>query len=156
MSVYIDFPTYSFDQNSGELKPDIVPQGRWFPLEDLTDLKVVYGRGTSRTSQAGMGAHSQVFAVTELPFTEPPKHDTDVILTIEGIDGQGVVYLRRGGQHIVLQPGEEWTWDGKSTIEWGGVKSEILSKERISNFGVLDKSRIQLIKATELTPEPPK
>lgn len=154
MSVYIDFPTYSFDQNSGELKPDIVPPGRWFPLQDLTNLKVVYGRGTSRAGQAGMGAQSQVFALTELPFTEPQEHDTEVMVTIESIDGDGIAYLRRAGQQIVLHPGEQWTWDGKSAIEWGGVKSEILSKERISNFGVLDKSRIELIKATEPTSEP--
>jgi len=59
-------------------------------------------------------------------------------------DAQGVVYLRRGNEQIVLQPGESWVGEGKSTVEWGGVKSEISSRERISNFGVLDKSGIQM------------
>jgi len=145
MSAFIDFPTYHFDQNSGELKPDIVPPGRWFPLEDLTELKVVYGRGTKRTGSAGAGINSQVFAVTGLPFTEPPKEDTDVVVTVERVNAQGVAYFRRGNEQIVLQPSESWTREGKSTIEWGEVKSEVLSRERISNFGVLDKSGIQTV-----------
>lgn len=152
VSAFIDFPTYRFDQNSDELQPDIVPPGRWFPLEDLTELKVVYGRGTERTGSAGTGINSQVFAVTDLPFTEPPKGDTGVVVTVESVNAHGIAYLRRGNEQIVLQPGESWTRDGKSTIEWGGVKSEVWSKERISNFGVLDKSRIQVIKETEPTP----
>jgi hypothetical protein len=82
MSAFIDFPTYRFDQNSWELTPDIVPPGRWFPLEDLTELKVVYGRGTKRTGPAGTGTNSQVFAATGLPFTEPPKWDTDVVVMV--------------------------------------------------------------------------
>ncbi len=143
VSAFIDFPTYQFDQNSGELKPDIVPPGRWFPLEDLTELKVVYGRGTKRTG-SGAGVNSQVYAVTSLPFTEPPKGDTDVLVTVEDVNAQGVVYLRRGDEQFALQPGESWTRDGKSTVEWGGVKSEISSQERISNFGVFDKSGIRV------------
>jgi hypothetical protein len=146
VSAFIDFPTYVFDENSGELKPDIVPPGRWFPLEDLAELKVVYGRGTSRTGSAGSGINSRVFAFTELPSTEPTKEDADVLVTVEGIDAQGVAYLRRGNQQIVLEPGEDWTREGKSIVEWGGTKSEIASRERISNFGVREKSKIQLTK----------
>ncbi len=155
-SAFIDFPTYRFDQNGGILEPDIVPPGRWFPLKDLTELKVVYGRGTKRTAPAGAGVNSKVFAVTGFPFTEPPKEDTDVLVTVERVNAQGVACLRRGDELIVLQPGESWTREGKSTVEWGGVKSEILSRERISNFGVLDKSGIQVIKTVESTPEPAK
>lgn len=143
-SAFIDFPTYRFDQDSGALEPGIVPSGRWFPLEDLTELKVVYGRGTERTGSAGTGVNSQLFAVTGLPFTEPPKGDTDVLITLERVDAQGIVYLRRGDEQIVLQPGESWVRDGNSTVEWGGVRSELSSKERISNFGVFDKSGIQV------------
>ena len=150
-SMFIDFPTYHFDPNTGALAPDIVPPGRWFPLEDFTQLKVAYGRGTSRTGQAGTGANSRVFAVTELPFTEPPKEDADVAVTIEGIDAYGVAYLLRGDQSIVLQPGEEWTWEGKSTIDWSGNRLEMVVKERISNFGLLDKAGIQLIKDAQPT-----
>lgn len=146
MSVYLDFPTYAFDQNSGQLRPDIVPPGRWFPLEDLTALKVVYGRGTSRTGSAGTGVNSRVFAITELSFSEPAKEDTDVVLTVERVDADGVVYLKRGAQRIVLQPGQDWTSDGKCVVEWGGITSEISYRERISNYGVLDKSKIQVTK----------
>ena len=143
---FIDFPTYVFDPDTGELIPDIVPRGKWFPLDDLTELKVVYGRGTSRTGSAGSGINSRVFAVTELPFTEPAKEDTDVVVTVEGIDAQGVAYLKRGNQRIVLQPGQDWTREGKSTVEWGGDKLEIFSRERISNYGIQEKSKIQLIR----------
>jgi len=143
---HIDFPTYVFAQNSGQLRPDIVPPGRWFPLEDLSELKVVYGRGTSRTGSAGEGANSKVFAVTELPFTEPAKEDTDVLLTVERVGANGAVHLRRGSEQIVLQPGQDWTRDGKSVVEWGGIKSEISYRERITNYGVLDKANIQLTK----------
>jgi hypothetical protein len=143
---FIDFPTYVFDPDTGELRPDIVPRGKWFPLDDLTELKVVYGRGTSRTGSAGSGINSRVFAVTELPFTEPAKEDTDVVVTVEGIDAQGVAYLKRGNQRIVLQPGQDWTREGKSTVEWGGDKLEIFSRERISNYGIQEKSKIQLVK----------
>jgi hypothetical protein len=146
VSAYLDFPTYRFDQSTGELGPDIVPPGRWFPLEALTELKVVYGRGTQRTGSAGTGANSQVFAVTSVPFTEPPKDDADAVVTVESVDSRGVAYLRRGGEQIVLQPGESWTQDGSCTVEWGGVRSEIWSRERITNFGVLDKSGIQVRK----------
>jgi hypothetical protein len=82
--------------------------------------------------------------VTGLPFTEPPKGDTEVLVTVESVDAQGVVYLRRGDEQIVLQPGESWTRDGQSTVEWAGIKSEISSQERISNLGVFDKSGIQV------------
>jgi len=146
MSVYIDFPTYRFDQDSGELRPDIVPSGWWFPLEDLAEVMVVYGRGSERSGSAGTGMNSQVFAVTGLPFTEPPKWDTDVVVTVDTVDAQGIVHLRRGSEQILLRPGESWTRDGKCAVEWGGVKSVIASKERVSNFGVLDKSRIQVVK----------
>ena len=74
------------------------------------------------------------------------KWDADVVVTVETVDAQGVVYLRRGSEQILLRPGESWTRDGKSAVEWGGVKSVITSKERVSNFGVLDKSRIQVVK----------
>jgi hypothetical protein len=154
VSAYIDFPSYGFDRDSGSIEPDIVPPGRWFPLEDLTELKVVYGRGTERTGSAGTGVNSQVFAVTALPFTEPLKGDTDVVVTAQSVDVQGIVYLRRGNERIVLRPGESWTRDGKSTVEWGGIKSEVLSRERISNHGVLDKSGIQVIEEAEPTSEP--
>ena len=145
-SAYIDFPTYIFDRTTGELQPHIVPPGKWFPLEDLTPLKVVYGRGTSHTGSAGGGANSAVFAVTDFPFIEPARDDTNVTVTIEGISINGVAYLKRGNQQIVLQPGEEWTRDGQSTVERGGVKSEISSRERIMNYGIQEKSKIQLTK----------
>ncbi|MDP2947931.1 MAG: hypothetical protein Q8P22_00120 [Chloroflexota bacterium] len=145
-SMFIDFPTYRFDRASGELWPDIVPPGPWFPLEDLTELKVVNGRGTSRSGSAGAGANSRVFAVARLPFAEPPRDDTTLQLTVEGVDARGVAYLSRGGQQIVLRPGEGWTWDGKSTVEWGGTTFELSARERITNFGVLEKSKIRLTK----------
>ena len=143
-SMFIDFPTYEFDQNSGELKPYIVPPGTWFPLDDLSQLKVVYGRGTSRTGPAGSGANSKVFAITALPFTETPKDDTDVLVTIERVDADGTVHLKRGSQQIVLPPGQSWTRDGESNVEWGGVKFVIAARERITNYGAADKSKIQL------------
>lgn len=143
---FIDFPTYEFDQNSGELLPHIVPAGHWFPLDDLSGLKVVYGRGTSRTGSAGSGANSRVFAITALPFTEPPKEDADVLVTLERVDADGVVHLRRGSQEIVLSPGQSWNRDGESNVEWGGVRSVIAARERITNYGVQDKSKIQLVR----------
>jgi len=142
----MDYPTYIFDRDSGELLPYIVPPGKWFPLEDLTELKVVYGRGISRTGPAGSGADSEVFAITEFPFTEPCVDDTDVDVTVEGIDPQGVAYLKRGNQRIVLQPGQDWTTDVKRTVEWGGTELEEFSRERISNYGLQEKSKIQLTK----------
>jgi hypothetical protein len=132
---YLDFPTYIFDRENGALRPYIVPAGRWFPLENLTDLKVVYGRGTE-----SYGINSQVFAITDLPFTEPLKYDTDVAVSIEKIDGQGNAYLRRGDEQIMLKPGENWTMEGKSKI------TNSTSEERISNYGVFEKSKIQLYK----------
>ena len=68
VSAFLDFPTYRPDQSTGELGLEIVPLGRWFPLEDLTELKVSYGRGTQHSVQAGIGASSQVFAVTRVPL----------------------------------------------------------------------------------------
>jgi len=145
-SVLIDFPTYIFDPDSGELKPYIVPPGPWFPLEDLTHLKVVYGRGTSRTGQAGGGENSNIFALTEFPFTEPLKEDTDATVTVVGIDRFGTAFLTRGNQPISLEQGESYTRDEKTIVEWGGVRSEISIRERITNYGWQDKSRIQLTK----------
>ncbi len=141
-AAFIDFPTYSFNRDTGELTPYIVPPGNWFPLEDLTALKVAYGRGTG--SKTG-GIESKVFAITGFPFVEPAKEDTDVLVTVEGIDADGVAYLKRGDQQIVLQPGQEWTRDVKSTVDWGGVKSDVSARERITNYGLQDKARIQLV-----------
>jgi len=145
-SMFIDFPTYEFNQETGGLKPYIVPPGHWFPLDDMSQLEVVFGRGTSRTGPAGAGANSKVFAITALPFTETPKDDTDVLVTVERIDADGTVHLKRGNQPIVLPPGQSWTIDGESTVEWGGVTFTIVARERITNYGVLDKSKIQLIR----------
>ena len=145
-STLIDFPTYIFDPDSGELKSHIVSAGPWFPLQDLTDLKVVYGRGTSRTGQAGVGENSKIFALIEFPFTEPPKEDTDVQVTVEWIDRFGVAFLTRGTQKMFLEPGASYTSDEKTIVEWDGVRSEILSRERITNYGWQDKSKIKLMK----------
>ena len=64
------------------------------------------------------------------------------------------VHLSRGNELVVLQPGESYIKDGKNIVEIGGVKAEISSKERISNFGVFDKSKIRVGEKTAPIPEP--
>ncbi|HEY9246907.1 MAG TPA: hypothetical protein VIO11_08685, partial [Candidatus Methanoperedens sp.] len=132
--ILIDFPTYIFDKEKGTLEPFMVSNGKWFPLENLTDLKVVYGSGTGIQ---GDGAASQIFAITEFPFT-------DDVVTIEKVEGQGVVYLKRGEEQIVLKPGENWT----IRVDSGFPNSTAM--ESISNYGIFEKSRIKL----EITPIP--
>jgi len=140
-SGYLDFPTYAFSRESGELKPYIVPSGRWFPLSDLTPLKVVIGNGISVES-GGSGARSEIIAVTELPFTNTwlsglESGDAEIIL--ENVDTQGVVYLQRNGEPIELHPGENWQWKQV-------MPDSVELVARLSNYGIFDKARIQLVK----------
>jgi len=130
----------------GALKPDMVSEGEWFRSDDLAGVVVVYGRGARRTGGAGGGTSSGLFAATGFPFTEPASDDSDVPVSIEGVDGHGTVYLRRGDQEIVLQPSQAWTTDGEITVVSDGIGRVISRREGISNHGLLDKSKIELVK----------
>lgn len=152
---FIDYPTYQYMPQTRVLVNNS-SDPRLLSAGNIADLRVVYGRGTSRVGSAGQGANSSLKAVAKVPFTDAYTGDTDAQLTLLRVDGDGVAYLGRGSEDLVLRPGDEGTVQVKAvvrSIRDHNASSTITGKERISNFGILDKASIRFTKPqVTLTP----
>lgn len=130
MKLWIDFPTYRFDEKTGILIGEIN-----FDINET--LKVVYGSGASLSGDVGGGAATRLLGVYELPYER--GH-----FKILKIDSDGTAYIEYKGVSIVLKSGEEWvniTSRIQSCPPRGIAKLTITDK--IINYGILDKSKVE-------------
>lgn len=132
-SLQIDFPTYKFHEESGQLDGIFN-----FSVDD--NLKMIYGSGTSLTGTAGGGAATGLAGVYEIPYVRGSFE----LLKLD--DAGNVVFMYNDEVHN-LKPGEEWT-DESTRLDTVMVDneisiSEITTNERITNFGLQDKANIQ-------------
>jgi hypothetical protein len=131
----IDFPTYYFDSQSGELS--LYTIGAPDPALVLGDDDVGYaGSGVSHGG-TGCGASSNLTRVAHCPFAQGST-------TLRYVDESGTVTLEREGQVIVLGTGE--TWVGEEEIEewWEGSIPQciVTSTHRITNYAFQERDKI--------------
>ncbi len=131
----IDFPTYYYNASVGELYPYSVSR----VLVNDT-LVGIYGSGTSLhvINGTGGGAASGLTGFYSIPFK-------DSELTIMAINADGSAKIMFGAETRVLNPGDEWQETKgpvKRTEETGALINESFVTV-ITNFGLLDKSKIE-------------
>jgi hypothetical protein len=132
----IDFPMYSFDRSTGELR------GAGTEEVAVNDsLKLVYGSGVSLGGALGGGTSTYLTGVYALPFT---KGEVTVVQVTE----DGTATLVNGNGTITLAPGGTWTNESvvTETREFPGSSGictiRITTKETIFNAGILGKAGI--------------
>lgn len=125
--MFIDFPTYWFDEGSGVL---YVYGAN--PRLDPSDIGY-FGVGSSLSGR-GSGQFSSLVAFRALPIAR------DEIELLD-ITEKGAVGLTRRGTELRLEPGEEWTSTEvrRSTTEPGCTMTDT---HRITNYAYQDRSKI--------------
>lgn len=128
----IDFPTYNFNNVKKTLSGKI-------NFKVNKKLKIVIGRGTSLSGNAGSGRATRLEGIYNLPYK-------DNNLEIFDVDIDGTVQLIYQGEPITLKSRDVWS---NSTAEideqeFRGKKAsaKIITTYRIRNYGILEKSKI--------------
>lgn len=128
----IDFSDYRFHDDTGALSGKI-------DFEVNESLKAVYGSGRTLSGD-GSGYGSSLYGVYDLPYS----HNSFILLKI---DSDGTAHIRYNDASIVLSPGEKWVNQSSEIWEsqFGGqlAKVNITINETITNYGILDKSKIK-------------
>jgi hypothetical protein len=136
-SLTIDFPTYHFDPQSGELTI-YAPYG---PEPDLPldDGEVGYlGSGTSLDGVGG-GANGSLTKIQGLPLSEDN-------LTLRYVDESGTVTVDRQGDTITLAAGKTWVSDEEiETWDWLGAECVVTSTHYITNHAFQDRDKITFL-----------
>lgn len=129
----IDFPTYTFHEETGILDGIID-----FSTGD--DLKIIYGSGACLTGTAGGGCATGLTGIYEIPF----ERDGFELLKL---DESGEIVFIYNGEVQNLLPGEDWisTFTELDTVMVDGQMSisMITYNERVTNFGFQEKSNIE-------------
>ncbi len=116
----IDFPTYRFNPDKGE-------------LSGLMDFDVnashilILGMGYSLSGDAGGGVSSELWAIDKLPF----DLDNVKILKVEGDS----IYLTYEGTNITLEPGDKWEKTREYVKLADGSKIRFTERITIKNYG---------------------
>jgi hypothetical protein len=125
----IDFPTYYFDPQSGELAV-------YVPLSALDDDDVGYVGSGHSLGGMGCGASSGLTKIRWCPF---PQDD----ITLRYVDETGTITLERESKVIVLGAGEAWVSDEEpETWDWLGTKCVVTSTHYIANYAFQDRNKI--------------
>lgn len=130
----IDFPTYSFDETSKILNGE-------FNFEINKTLKIIYGDGRSISGVVGEGTATGLSGIYDLPFVKGK-------LEIKQIESDGTVHIQYNDSLIVLKSNEEWV-NVTSEIDTqdfgaGVAKANIITTDKIANYGIIEKSKIEL------------
>lgn len=129
----IDFPTYSFDADSGILTGIIN-----FGIDD--NLKIIFGSGCCLSGTAGGGCGTGLSGIIAIPF----QRDNFEILKM---DEKGKIVFEYNNTVNALNAGEEWKKEVtyNDTVAFEGKKSisRITVTDRITNFGFIEKSKIR-------------
>jgi hypothetical protein len=137
--VWIDFPFYFFDENSGVLTVTVHPDD---PVND--SLILFYGSGKSLSGVAGQGAMTSAVPVYALPksFSEN--------VTLDSITADGTVTFHYNTMQLSLKPNESWenttrVMEHRSPPNHRSTcTAEIITTDRFHNAGFFDKKTIVL------------
>jgi hypothetical protein len=131
-SIQIDFPTYSFDPDSGKLHGIIN-----FNIDN--SLEVIFGSGTCLTGTAGGGCGTGLTGIYKVPFT---KGNFELLK----FDETGRIVFEYKSEVYSLNAGEEWTSVKTyfDTTNYNGLISisKITDTDRITNFGFIESQNI--------------
>lgn len=137
--VWIDFPFYFFDENSGVLTVTVHPHD---PVND--SLILFYGSGKSLSGIAGQGAMTSAVPVYALPksFSEN--------VTLDSITADGTVTFHYNTVQLSLKPNESRE-NSTRVMEYRSppnyrntCTAEIITTDRFHNAGFFDKKTIVL------------
>ena len=125
----IDFPTYHFDPQSGELTT-------YTTNPPLLDDDVGYIGSGESLGGVGMGASSHLIRIQWCPWPEDG-------ITLRYVDEAGTVTLEREGEVIVLEANETWVSDEETEV-WDGMEPEcvVTSTHYITNYAFQDRDKI--------------
>ncbi len=130
----IDFPTYSFDETSKILNGEC-------DFEINKTLKIIYGDGRSLSGVVGEGAATGLSGIYDLPYIKGK-------FEIRQIESDGTVHIQYNDSLIVLKSNEEWI-NVTSEIDTqdfgeGIAKAKIITTDKIVNYGIIEKSKIEI------------
>lgn len=129
----IDFPTYSFDPDSGILHGIIN-----FNIDNR--LEVIFGSGTCLDGTAGGGCGTGLTGIYSIPFV---KGDFELLKT----DETGRIVFEYKNEVFSLEAGEEWnsvkTYFDTITHNGAVSISEITDSEKITNFGFIENKNVR-------------
>ena len=130
----IDFPTYNFDKKSKILHGE-------FDFEINKSLLIIYGNGRSLSGIIGAGAATGLYGIYDLPYVRGK-------FEIKKIEPDGTVYIQYNNLLIVLKSNEEWEnvsfeIDVQDYGE-GIAKANIITTDKIVNYGIIEKSKIEI------------
>jgi hypothetical protein len=135
----IDFPTYSFDTNSGKLT-----------ISSLSGLKkvnesliLIYGSRKSLDGLAGSGGFSMVSPAYSFPSSF--SHGENV--TFDSIMADGTVFFQYDNLQLSLKPDESWENVTRVIEKFApdyrfNCTAEFVTTDRFYNAGILDKKNI--------------
>jgi len=130
----IDFPTYTFDEETGELNGVI-------DFEINSSLKMIYASGTSLSGTAGGGSATGLSGVYEVPY----ERESFELLKL---DEDGTVVIIYDDEVLSLAAGEEWintsTRLDTTTVDNEISISAITTSNRITNYGFQYQSDISV------------
>jgi len=130
----IDFPTYHFDPQSGELT--IYTTDPPEPALVLDDDDVGYVGSGESLGGVGCGIHSDLTRIQGCPLSKDG-------ITLRYADGAGVITLERQGEVIVLGPDETWISDEETeTWDWLGGGCIVTNTHYITNHAFQDRDKI--------------
>jgi hypothetical protein len=128
--IQIDFPTYSFNENTGILNSGFIN----FKVNH--DLKAIIGRGEGLGGMAGGGAATMLFGF----YSIPAKQNNLILQVVEKNGSAAIEYM---GTSLYLKKGEVWInkYDSVDVQEHAKIKLTIT--DEIKNFGFQYKSNIK-------------
>ncbi len=130
----IDFPTYHFNPQSGELTV-YLPESALVLDED--DIGYI-GRGES-LGGVGCGAISDLTRIQSCPSSIDG-------ITLHHVDETGTITLEHENEIIVLEVGEAWMSDEETEVwDWLGVGCVVTSTDYITNYAFQDRDKITYI-----------
>jgi len=125
----IDEPTYSFNSETEILNGMI-----GFKVDET--LKLVYGSGRSLSGFAGGGVSTNLTGIYNIPYT-------GINVIIHKIENNGTVHLTYKGNKIILETNEKWEDTFTKIEEFDFCKIKYTITDKIINYGILDKDKIQ-------------
>jgi hypothetical protein len=124
----VNFPTYWYNQNTGQLNGRID-----FPVN--SSLIMIFGDVLTLSGNFGEGTGNKLFGVYSLPVTA----DHAVIYSI---DRSGNVVMNVNKKTIVLKPGESYSYSANETLGERNALIEVNYTHTYVNHGFIDKNRI--------------
>jgi hypothetical protein len=127
--ILIDFPTYNINEASKKIR---VPY-RQERLENLSNTKIIFASGESRGGVIGGGISSHL-----IPIEDFPVHINRGAYSIDIISNERVLI----NNNTEIPPGDQYSYDSNSTINYGSAVVSIHSRTTIRNYGIWPKDSI--------------